>query len=177
MIISRHLQDKRRLYGDDSQKCPFCLLVHLHNTSRQLLCLKPPQSHKQLLPLSLSFGVSLLGAPGRAATELLEAGVGWCQCPHGSVPQVPVSLLRVWLLQVISPSPTPPSYPTAPPSYPTAPPRMSPGWSEQGSLFPVVAINSTTTSISLRYQAISSSRSQIVISDNKTKGSKGKREY
>lgn len=59
----------------------------------QELCLKHPQTHTQLLPLSPSFGVSLPDAPDRAALELLEAGVGWCQCPHGSVPQVSVSLL------------------------------------------------------------------------------------
>lgn len=169
MIISRHLRDKRSLYGDDSQKCPFCLLVHQHNTSRQLLCLKPLRSHKQLLPSSPSFGVSLLDAPDRAATELLEAGVGWCRCPHGSCSTSQCHCSEVWLLQVISSGPTPPSYPPAPP-------MMSPGWSEQGSLFHVVAINSTTTSISLRYQTISSSRSLIAISDSKTKGSKGKRE-
>lgn len=128
MITSGHLQDKRRLYGGDSQKCPFCLLVHQHNTSRQLLCLKPPQSHKQLLPSSLSFG----DAPELPQSCWRQVWDG-VSAPMAQCPRSQCHCPEVWLLQVISPSPTAPSYPTAPP-------RMSPGWSEQGSLFHVVII-------------------------------------
>lgn len=92
------------------------------------------------------------------------------RAPMAQCPRSQCHCSELWLLQGISPSPTAPSSPTAPP-------MVSPGWAEQGSLFHVVAINSTTASTSPRCQATSSSQSLIVISDNKTKSSKGKREY
>lgn len=134
--------------------------------------------HKQLLPLSPPFSVSLPNAPvgdaaDRAVTELLEAGTRRWWCPHGFCRMshhrcLEVWLLQVWLLQVISPS-------SMPPCYPTAAPMISLGWSKQGSLFHVVAINSTTANISLRYRTISSNQSLIAISLSKTKSPKGKR--
>ena len=89
-------------------------------------------------------------------------------CPRGSCHMSHRRCSEVWLPQVIFPS-------SAPPCYPTATPMVSPGWSEQGSLFHVVAINSTTANISLRYRTISSNQSPIAISLSKTKSLKGKR--
>lgn len=61
------------------------------------------------------------------------------------------------------------------PRYPTATPGVSPGWAEQGSLFRVVAINSTTANISLRYWTVSSNQSLIAVSLSKTKSPKEQR--
>ena len=148
--------------------------MHQHHPSRQLLLhwdlLSP---HKQRLPLSPPFIVSLPNAPvgdaaDRAVAEPLEARMRWWWCPHGSCLVSHRRRSEVWLLQVISPSSTPPCYPTAAP-------MKSLGWSEQGALFRVVATNSTSANISLRYWTISSNQSLFAISVNKTKSPKGKK--
>lgn len=179
MISNRHLQDKAEMIS----KCiTFCLpeMSILPSQAPAQLCqaAAPASSllapHKQPLPLSPPFSLSLRHAPvgdaaDRAVAEPLEAGRRWWWwCPHGSYRMSHGCCAEVWLLQVISPS-------SVPPYYPTAAPMISPGWSEQGSLFHVVAINSTTANISLRYRTVSSNRSLIAVSLSTTKSPKGKR--
>lgn len=52
----------------------------------QTAALPQASSDPPAAPINPSCGVSLPDAPDRAAPELLEAGVGWCQCPMALCP-------------------------------------------------------------------------------------------
>lgn len=178
MISNRHLQDKVEIISKCITFCfPEMSILPSRAPAQRCQAAAPASSllapRKQPLPLSPPFSVSLRRAPvgdaaDRAVAEPLEAGRRWWWCPHGSYRMSHGCCAEVWLLQVISPS-------SVALYYPTAAPMISPGWSEQGSLFHVVAINSTTANISLRYRTILSNRSLIAVSLSTTKSPKGKR--
>lgn len=173
----RHLQQTPARPGGDSFKAHHFLLPRnlrsafsCPSTAFPAVPVSLLAPHKQPLPLSPPFSFPLPNAPAgdasdRAVAELLEAVARRWWCPHSSCRRSHCGCWEVWLPRVV---------PRAP-RYPTATPGVSPGWAEQGSLFRVVAINSTTANISLRYWTVSSNQSLIAVSLSKTKSPKEQR--